>query len=819
MPTPSPARWSEISALLDEALERSPEEQAILLDRACAGDPELRREVEALLNAEAHAPDFLEQDAAVHAAALLPDAEIPSAPRLEPGQRLGPYRIVEEAGTGGMSTVYRAERADGTFDQQVAIKILRSHLDTTDFTARFLAERQILASLNHPNVARVFDGGTTETGRPYFVMEYVEGTPLTTHCDRRRCSIRERLRVFTTVANAVQHAHQNLIVHRDLKPSNILVTDDGTVKLLDFGIAKVLDVAETASEAPLHTRTGLHLMTPEYAAPEQVKGRPITTATDVYALGILLYELLTGHRPYRLQQRSPYDIVRAICEEEPTRPSTVVTQAADGSPSTDTATAKDVSRARGLDAQQLRRTLRGELDAIILKALRKDPDARYATVEAFAEDVHRHLNNQPVQARSDTVLYRAQKFAGRHRWGVAAAACIVVLIVGYAITVTVQAQRIARERDKSEAVTSFLTTLVRQSDPLMEGTPDLTVQQVLDRGAQRVEQELAGQPLVRAELQTAMGSVYSNLGLYPKAEPLLRAALDTKERVLGPTDPAVAETQRALAYMLFRQGHHSAADSLYHRALTILHDAYGADDRHLISALNGRALLLEEQGKAAASERLYRRALRLSRTQGDSLPAMLLHNLANVLQAQHKFGEAISFHRRALAAYTARYGAEHAAVANAKSRLAFTYFRGGMLAEADSLFAEALTQQRALLPGTHPHLASTLVRYGWVLIERGQLARAAALIREGETILTRLLPEGHWQIVAARGLLGLSQARQGQFAEAAPALKASYRTFREQFGPADWRTKSAAQALARLYHAWGKPEQAQRYQHTLAEAQ
>ena len=774
--------------------------------------------MEALLKAEAQAPDFLEGDAADHAPALLSATEASLTPLLEAGQRLGPYRIVEKVGVGGMSAVYHAERADGAFEQQVAVKVLRNSLDTSDFTTRFLAERQILASLNHPNVARVFDGGTTDAGRPYFVMEYVEGTPLTDHCDRRRCSIRERLRVFTTVADAVQHAHQNLIVHRDLKPSNILVTDDGTVKLLDFGIAKVLDAAETASDVQPRTRTGFQLMTPEYASPEQVKGQPITTATDVYALGILLYELLTSQRPYQLQQRSPYDMVRAICEEEPTRPSTVVAKAQDEPTATDAATPEEVGAARGTDAQQLQRVLSGELDAIILKALRKAPDERYATVEAFADDVRRYLNNQPVQARSDTVVYRAQKFAGRHRWGVVTAVGIALLIVGYAITVTVQAQRIARERDKSEAVTSFLTNLVQQSDPLMDGNPNLTVQEVLDRGALRVKHELADQPAVQADLQTAMGNVYANLGLYPKAEPLLQSALATRKRALGPADPAVAETERTLAYLLFRQGRYAAADSLYQRALTTLHDTYGAHDPHLIPTLNGRALLLEEQGQFEPAEQLYRRALQLSQAEGDSLPATLLHNLANVLQHQQQYGEATLFHKRAIDAYTAIYGPDHASVANAKSQLAFTYFRGGIPSAADSLYAEALAMQRDVLPDQHPHLASTLVRYGWVLIERGQPARAEALIREGEAILARLLPEDHWQIVAARGLMGLCWAQQGRFAEAVPAIETSYTTFRKQFGLSDWRTQSSAQALARLYQAWGKPEQAQRYQQALAEA-
>ena len=821
MPLPDPERWKQISALFDAVLDQPPDERAAFLDRACADDPALRDEVEALLHAEADAPTFLEGQALDYADFDLDDPAPEPTASLAVGDRLGPYRIAGRAGRGGMSTVYEAERADGTFEQRVAVKVLRRSLHSGDFTQRFLSERQILASLNHPNVARVFDGGTTDDARPYFVMEYVEGVPLTTYCDDQRLSIQERLKLFTTVASAVQHAHRNLIVHRDLKPSNILVTAEGTVKLLDFGIAKVLDAATSDdAEARPHTRTGLHLMTPEYAAPEQVKHEPITTATDVYALGILLYELLTGHRPYQLKDRSPYNIVRAICEEEPTRPSTVVTQEREAvrDASTTRITPEQVSRARNVDADKLKRLLSGELDAIILKALQKPPSARYATVEAFAEDVRRHLAHQPVQARTNTLLYRAQTFVRRNRWGVATAALVLLLVVGYAATVTVQAQRIARERDTSEAVTSFLTSLFQQSDPLLDGTPSLRVETVLDRGAARIQRELGDQPAVRAELQTVMGRVYTSLGRYPKAAPLLRRALDTRRALHGPRHPDVAETQRALAYMLFREGRYAPADSLYQEAIATLEATGDAEPPARVEALNGRALLLEEWGRPAEAERIYRRALDLLRVSGTAPTATLLHNLAITLQDQGKYGAAIPYHKRAIDAFEAERGPEHPATANAKSRLAFTYFRGGMLAEAESLYTEALALQRAHLPEQHPHLASTLVRMGWTLVERGKTGRAEPLIREGTAILQRLLPEGHWQIVAARGILGLCWAREGRFAEAEPLIQSSFNAFRDTFGLSDWRTQGAARALAQMYQAWGRPDAAQRYQHLLATA-
>src|SRR5690606_11886872 len=340
------------------------------------------------------------------------------------------------------STVYLAERADGTFEQQVALKLMRAVPGRHDLEARFRAERQILASLNHPHIARVFDGGMAEDGRPYLVMEYIEGAPIDAYCDQRRLSVRERLRLFQKVAEVVHFAHRNLVVHRDLKPSNILVTNDGSVKLLDFGIAKLLD-PEGDREAV--TRTGNRWMTPEYAAPEQVRGEAITTATDLYQLSVVLYELLTGRSPFQAAGRSAFEIEKAVCEEEPTRPSTAVTETHETATDTAPLTPEAVSRARKTEVQALRKTLSGDLDAIVLKGLRKEPTARYASAEAMVEDVKRYLAGLPVEAQRGSTGYRLRKFVQRNRGAVLAVAAFALLLLGYAVTATVQAGRIAAE--------------------------------------------------------------------------------------------------------------------------------------------------------------------------------------------------------------------------------------------------------------------------------------------------------------------------------------------------------------------------------------
>ncbi len=821
------ARWQHVKRVLEEALGRPPGlERERFLDAACAEDDALRAEVVSLIEADAEADSFL-----YTGAIALPEVE---ARLFQSDERLGPYRVTGEIGRGGMGTVYRAVRDDAQYTREVALKIIRPGLYTEAVTARFLTERQILATLEHPNIARLYDGGVTEDGRPYFVMEYVQGQPLDTYCDEKRLSIRERLRLFAEVARTVAYAHAKLVVHRDLKPSNILVVENGpegrpSVKLLDFGVAKLLREEDAAAAAPV-TQTGLQLMTPEYAAPEQVRGEAISTATDVYALGVLLYELLTGRRPYRFGARTPSQIERVICEVAPTRPSTVVTaktSAPAADEDADAPTAEALSRARRTEAGRLRRTLRGDLDTIVLKALRKEPERRYASAEGFAEDVERYLAGLPVAARKDTVRYRAAKFVKRHRWGVALAVLVALLLVGYAATVTRYAQEVARERDraqteaaKAEQTAAFLAGLFQRTDPTApEGRAEMTVRAVLDEGAARIRTDLADQPLVQAEMMETIGGVYTNLGLYPEAEPLLREALAQRRRVLGPGDPGAASVLTRLGYMLFRQGRFEESDAAYREALALLDEA-GTEARpeDRISALNDFALLQSERGQPSEAEALYREALSLTRASGDSSVTTLIHNLAIALQDQNKFDAALPLHREALARFQEEHGGAHPDVANAMARLAFTLQRKGDEAAAESLHWQALEMRRALLPPEHPHIASSLVRLGWLLVERGRPAEAEPLLREGIAILEARLPSGHWQTVAARGALGTSLAAQGRFAEGEAPLLKSYALFSRAFGPEDWRTQSAARALAGLYAAWGRPEEAATYQAVLSDA-
>jgi len=425
----TPERWQQLKQIFQSALERNPAERSAFLSQACAGDAELRSEVESLIASHDQAGDSIEAMAVEAATEMLSTNQTDSIV----GKHIGHYRVLSPIGWGGMGTVYLAERADGQYRKKVAIKLIRPGMDADFIIRRFRNERQILADLDHPNIARLLDGGATEDGLPYFVMEYIDGMPVDLHCDNNCLPTRERLKLFQRVCSAVHYAHQRSIVHRDIKPSNILVTADGTPKLLDFGIAKLFD-PQFSSDASDSTATTLTLMTPEYASPEQIRGEPITPASDLYTLGVLLYKLLTGHRPYRFRTRQPHEIARVICEEEPEKPSTAVARAEEV-PSTDgkaviTLTPESVSKTREGEAMQLRRLLSGDVDSIVMMAIRKQPEQRYASVEEFSDDIGRHLAGMPVIARKQMRWHLRRRLPAKWKATSAVILLVLLLLVG-----------------------------------------------------------------------------------------------------------------------------------------------------------------------------------------------------------------------------------------------------------------------------------------------------------------------------------------------------------------------------------------------------
>ena len=853
----SAARWHQIEALFDEALDLDAAARRALLDRTCADDPDLRHEVERLLQAEADTPTFLEVPAADYAAPMLPHA-LNDLHVDEEGIQVGAYRLVREIGRGGMGRVFLAERADGQFEQQVALKLIRAGLASEALRRRFLQERQILARLHHPGIARLLDGGTTDSGQPYLVMEHVEGQPIHVYCDAKRLSITARLRLFGKVCAAVQYAHQNFVVHRDLKPSNILVTDQGDVKLLDFGIAKLLLDDEEAL-----TQTGLPAMTPEYAAPEQIRGGPITAATDVYSLGVILYELLSGHRPYRVKSLSPADIERVICETEPPRPSTAATQTEELDAHDKEArviTPEAVSQARSTQPERLQRRLIGDLDMIVAKALAKEPDRRYATAAQLGQDLKRHLAGLTVEARGDTLQYRVRKFVRRHRWGVAVAVTFVLLLAGYAMTVTVQAAQITQERnraqleaEKSARVTEYLLGLFEGSDPSVAQGDTITARELLARGVARAD-ALADQPDVQATLLGATGRIHFNLGNLEQAEVLLRRALHVWDGVPDADPGAIDEAKLGLAETLDQQHRFEESRAIY-RSLA---EASGASGE---GATRARALYglftslhaLDEPEEADSVFRIWAATIENAPPGKDPQLAQGMVLLGQMLWFRGDTVKAETLLRRGIELHRAVYGNHHPSLGNALNAFGTLLTSLPPSSMADSVTREAVELHRLLFPDGHAQLSLSLSQRADYLHARGQLVEAEARLREalgmevpseglnGLPFMTRNRELA--RVLIARGMFGEAESRlrdvcgwweqnygpdypftlsayvdladalvgQAAYPEAETLLLTAHEHLTTRRGNEDRDTQTTLKRLVALYEAWGRPAEATTY--------
>lgn len=698
------SEWSVVEPIVDAALDLAPDRRSAYLDRVCAGDPVLRADVEAVLaGAEA---SLLDTPAAELGASMFRDEELGVAP-VQEGTLIGPYRVIRELGHGGMGVVYLAQRADGGFEQRVALKLVKRGMDSDDILRRFLAERQVLARLNHPHIARLLDGGVTAQGQPYFAMEYVDGVPLDRHCDAASLGIEERLRLFEEVCEAVQYAHGNLVVHRDLKPSNILVTPNGGTRLLDFGIAKVLD--QDAADQTV-TQAEHRLMTPEYAAPEQVTGEPVTTATDVYSLGAILYRLVAGRPVYRLPRGDRMETLRIICNVDPEPPGT-----------------------------------RGDLDVIVLKALRKDPARRYSSVEALVEDLRRFRGGLPVHARPDSVGYRARKFLARNRLGVAAVALLILsLAAGLAGTLW-QARATSREAARARAVKDFVLGLFRGSTPEEARGREVTARELLERGARRVETGLAREPALQTEFLGVLGAIHRDLGLYPEADSLLERAVRLTEARHGGAHPDVAARRSDWAMVLADRGDYARAESLLTDANRILRRERGPRDTTLASSLAGLASVQRRQGNFAAAESLYREALAIhgSLQGGELRVAEDLDQLGLVLVDAGSLVRADSAHQAAITLRRHLLDPDHPDMIASLHHLAALRERQTEYVEAERLQREVLERRRRLYPGGHPDVASALQNLIRVLQIQGGFAEAESLSVEAHAMLRSWLGADH----------------------------------------------------------------------------
>lgn len=851
-------RWRRADRLFESALDLDPGERIAFVDRECGDDAELRALVLRLLANTETEDSWLAPGDGLSATALESLGGGPGDESDLEGKTVDRYRVLQEIGRGGMAVVYLAERADGHFEQQVALKLIKRGVDTDEVVRRFERERQILARIRHPSIARLLDGGTTEQGRPFFAMERVEGEPIDRYCDGQRLSIDERLKLFLDVARAISHAHRNLVVHRDIKPSNILVTPAGEVKLLDFGIARLLQPHATD---PRLTRTRERLLTPAFASPEQIRGAPVTTASDVYQLGVLLYLLLTGHSPHRAAQDDVDALAVAIVEQPPTMPSTAVRTT--GSRTGVEVSPETVGRHRGTSPAALRRELAGDLDNIVLMALRKEPERRYASVELLIEDIERYLGGHPVSARPDTLSYRTTKFVKRHKLAVGLAASVVVLLAALAVTMTVQAGRTARERDRanreaaaSEQVSEFLVDLFQVSDPGRAKGETVTAREILETGAERIGDELGSQPAVRAKLMDTMGRVYQNLGLFDSAQPLLEGALELRRETLGPASPDVAKSLNHVAWLLENRGDYDAAEPLYREALATMRTLHGEEHEHVADSLNNLALLLYrkgafdeaeplhrqaldmrrrlldgddpriadslsnlalllgQRGDQDEAERLHREALELRRTAlGEIHPhvATSLDNLGRVKFAKGEHAEAESLFNEGLAMRRKLYGDAHPEVAQSLNNLASVRFATGDLEGAEEMFRDLVAVDRELLGTDHPDYANGVNNLAFILVAQGKSEAAEPLYRESLAIFERALEPGHWHLALTRGNYGECLLDLGRTEEAEAMLLAAHAAMTDALGEDHQRTKKVAGLLATLYETKGMPQEAARY--------
>ncbi len=809
-------RWRRIESLFDEAAALPAEERTAFLSSACGEDLDLKAEVESLLAADEQAAEFLGRPAVVPAAA--PPPPLPSLV----GRRIGHYEVEDRIGEGGMSTVYLAVRADDAYQQKVALKVLAYSADRSDLSARFRAERQILASLDHPGIARLLDGGSTEDGRPYLVMEYIQGVPLDQYCDQHRLGLEARVDLFRQVCAAVQYAHQNLVVHRDIKPSNILVTPDGVPRLLDFGIAKLLEGTELPGTIEA-TMTGQRLMTPQYASPEQVEGGAITTVTDVYSLGVLLYVLLTGHLPYRLRGTSSDALQRAVVEQEPERPSTAVGRG-EGSPRPSEHVAGEgamqdaLGAARGLRPQQLRRKLRGDLDNIVMVALRKEPSRRYASVALLSEDLRRYREHLPVAAQPDTLAYRMRKFVGRHKAGVGAAAVGLAMILGLTAMMTVQAVRLTRqrdeiraERDKAVKLTHFLEQVFAGSDPSEARGETLTAREILDKGATRAMAELEDQPETQAALALVIGRVYQSLGLKERAQPLLQKSLAVRQRLYGGAHLDVAESLLALAVLDQDRGDFAAAEAGQRQALGIQRGQLGGEDPRIADALNDLSATLIARAKYAEAESVLREALTIHRkAHGNTHESVAgdLSNLGSVLRRSGKLPEAEASHREALAIGRTVLGPVHPKLARQINNLAVVLNDQGRWAEAEARAPEALGIHRQLDGTEQPDIALQLSNLGSILRARGDYAGAIAAARQSLEMRRKLFGPDHEQVAMSLGSVGDLLEQEGDLSGARSLYEEALRIERKVLGNEHPRAATELAHLADLSLAQGDLERA-----------
>ncbi|HEX3951655.1 MAG TPA: serine/threonine-protein kinase [Steroidobacteraceae bacterium] len=835
-------RWHQIKSVFEQVADMQGSARIAHLDQCCGDDSDLRSSVQSLLML-----DGSKQDPLLHAVGAAAEYLLEDHRDRLLGTRVGPYRVTSILGHGGMSVVYRGERDDSQYSQVVAIKVLQHATVHPRLRSRLHSERHILATLDHGSIARLIDSGDLDDGTPYLVMEYVDGESIDSYCDNRTLFIRERLELFISVCAAVHYAHRNLVVHRDIKASNIFVTDEGNPKLLDFGIAKLLAPENLSHTLPV-TRLQERILTPENAAPEQVLGRPITTATDIYALGVLLYQLLTGRSPYRLLSFSQLQLERAICMDEPAKPSQVVVGKVKGESDGDRSR---ISVRRGLSPQRLRSRLSGDLDAIISMAMRKEPDKRYASVEALADDLHRHLLGLPVRARQGDWRYNTAKFVRRN---LLAAAVTAAVFVGLAVMAGVtlwENHRIllardatALERDRAQQVSAFMVDVFSQADPFIAQGKEPTAKDLLDKGAEKIKGNVSLQPEVRAQLLESIGLAYRRQQLNDRAIPLFEQAVAIRRNArpvdnaklaaalanlaqslndagrLGGAEASIKEAVAlsrpgdapltvATADILYQYGYFEltaksdpqAAGKLFSQALSIYRALPGDQRYGIASTLGALSAAAQWTGDFAKGEQLMREAINLfGATVGRNHPdyAAVMASLGYLLMEEGKYAEAEQALNEARQIERDDFGRDNQRVASIEANLGTVYEREGDPVRAMNITQDALRIASERLGPDHYLVGYFKDAVAKLQLDAGDLQAAESTARQVLAIYDKSLPARHLFVAATRHLLGEVLLQRGQLTDAERELRAALDIDLGSAGPADWRAARTEASLGWL---------------------
>jgi eukaryotic-like serine/threonine-protein kinase len=802
-------QWEQVKELFEAGLRCEPDKRDDFLRDACGSDDSLRAEVESLLSAYKSSDGLSENP---WQSEFQEELQAPTC--------IGPYRLIRKIGEGGMGQVWLADQA-APLHRQVALKLIRIALYDQFLLHRFQAERQSLAIMDHPAIAKVFDAGATTDGQPYFVMEYVPGDSITKYCDQKKLTIRDRLTLFVKVCEGVQHAHQKAVIHRDLKPANILVVElDGKPmpRIIDFGLAKA--VASSVPGEVLSTRIGGFVGTLGYMSPEQAdpRGEDIDTRTDVYSLGVILYELLTGQLPFdtkEWQKQALDEVLRQMREQDAPRPSTR------------TGKEKESAELRGTDPNRLARLLRGDLDWITMKALEKDRGRRYGTPSELAADITRHLNNEPVVARPANAGYRLHKYVLRHRVAVGVAAALVILLAGFAGVEGVQLRRIAlerdratQERDRASRITDFMTRMFNVSDPGEARGNSVTAREILDKASTDIDTGLAKDPELQSQMMFVMGKVYENLGLYPKAQSLLEKALDSQRRVLGPNDADTEKTMSELATVLFYEGNFTEADKLYREALDVVRRTAGPRDLRAAKLMVNLGSILVREGRYPEAENLYRQGLEIVRnTLGPEDPTTLtiMSNLAGLESEEGHYQDAEQLDRQTLDIRRRVLGPDHPETLKTLNNLAVVLNDEDRFKEAEKVDRETLEARRRILGPENPWTVGSIYNLAHALQGEGRFVEAEELYRQALDLRRRILGPDNWQTAQSMHELSVVLYDQGRYAEAEKLEREALAVDRGALGAENPETVDAATGLSAILEKEGRYSESVQLSHETLE--